>query len=167
VYVTESGRDDYENADVLAAYRRLVARRTGLVFVLGVLCVAAFALDLVTGPSALAPADVLKGLVAPDALAPSQAAIVWQVRLPYALMAMLVGASLSLAGAEMQTILDNPLASPFTLGVSSAASFGAALAIVLGIHLPLVPADGIVALNAFVCAFGSVLLLQIFVDDVL
>jgi len=71
-----------------------------------------------------------------------------------------VGAALSLAGAEMQTILNNPLASPFTLGVSSAASFGAALAIVLGVSLPFVPADWMVPLNAFACAFASVLLLE-------
>ncbi|MEM9209823.1 MAG: iron ABC transporter permease, partial [Pseudomonadota bacterium] len=88
-------------------------------------------------------------------------AIVWQIRLPYALMAALVGAALSLAGAEMQTILNNPLASPFTLGVSSAASFGAALAIVLGIGLPVLSVDWLVPLNAFLCAFGSVLLLQV------
>ena len=51
-------------------------------------------------------------------------------------MAALVGAALGLAGAEMQTILNNPLASPFTLGVSSAAAFGASLAIVLNLGLP-------------------------------
>ena len=45
-------------------------------------------------------------------------------------MAIIVGLALGLAGAEMQTILNNPLASPFTLGVSSAAAFGAALEIV-------------------------------------
>ncbi len=56
-------------------------------------------------------------------------------------MAVVVGMSLGLAGAEMQTILNNPLASPFTLGVSSAAAFGAALAIVLGIGIPGVPAQ--------------------------
>jgi iron complex transport system permease protein len=60
----------------------------------------------------------------------------------------------------MQTILNNPLASPFTLGVSSAASFGASLAIVLGLSIPGVPRDWIVSVNAFACAFGSVLLLQ-------
>ncbi len=48
--------------------------------------------------------------------------IVWDIRLPYALMALLVGMALGLAGAEMQTILNNPLATPFTLGVSSAAA---------------------------------------------
>jgi iron complex transport system permease protein len=103
---------------------------------------------------------VVQGLFAPDALTPAQRAIVWHVRLPYALMAVLVGAALSLAGAEMQTILNNPLASPFTLGVSSAASFGASLAIVLGLGLPFVPKDWLISLNAFAFAFGSVLLLQ-------
>lgn len=146
--------------ELLQTYRRLVARRIGIVAALGVLCVAAFLLDVVTGPSALTPAQVLGGILRPDELTRPQAAIVWQVRLPLALMAVLVGAALSLAGAEMQTILNNPLASPFTLGVSSAASFGAALAIVLGISVPFLPADWIVPLNAFACAFGSVLLLQ-------
>ena len=149
------------NADqVLAAYRRLVMRRVAILAALAVLCAAAFVLDLVTGPSALTPAQVIGGLLSPEGLTPPQMAIVWQVRLPYALMAVLVGAALSLAGAEMQTILNNPLASPFTLGVSSAASFGAALAIVLGVSLPFVPAAWMVPINAFVFAFGSVLLLQ-------
>lgn len=147
--------------EVLAAYRRLVVRRLLIVAGLALLCVAAFALDLVTGPSALTAAQVLGGIVSPETLNPPQQAIVWQVRLPYALMAVLVGAALSLAGAEMQTILNNPLASPFTLGVSSAASFGAALAIVMGISLPFVPLEWMVPLNAFLFAFGSVLLLQL------
>jgi iron complex transport system permease protein len=145
---------------VIAAYRRLVVRRIAIVGVLALLCVLAFLLDLVTGPSALTPAQVLGGLWSPEGLSPPQLAIIWQVRLPYALMAVLVGAALALAGAEMQTILNNPLASPFTLGVSSAASFGAALAIVLGFSLPWVPAEWMTPLNAFVFAFGSVLLLQ-------
>lgn len=147
--------------EVLTAYRRVVARRVLIVTALAVLCVAAFVLDLVTGPSALTAAQVLGGLFSPESLTAPQQAIVWQVRLPYALMAVLVGAALSLAGAEMQTILNNPLASPFTLGVSSAASFGAALAIVLGVSLPFVPLQWMVPINAFVFAFGSVLLLQL------
>ncbi len=148
-------------AELLDSYRQLIFRRLLIVVGLGVVCVAAFLLDLVTGPSALTPAQVLTGLLSPEELTRPQAAIVWQVRLPYALTAVLVGAALSLAGAEMQTILNNPLASPFTLGVSSAASFGAALAIVLGVGLPFLPTDWIVPLNAFLCAFGSVLLLQL------
>jgi iron complex transport system permease protein len=58
--------------------------------------------------------------------------IIWEYRLPTALMAIGVGAALGFAGAVMQTILNNPLASPYTLGVSAGAGFGAAFAIVSG-----------------------------------
>ncbi|TIR44887.1 MAG: iron ABC transporter permease, partial [Mesorhizobium sp.] len=61
--------------------------------------------------------------------------VLWDIRLPIALMAVVVGAALSIAGAQMQTILNNPLASPFTLGISAAASFGAALALAFGVAL--------------------------------
>ncbi|MHB0774555.1 FecCD family ABC transporter permease [Halomonas sp. WWR20] len=149
------------SASVLVSYRRTVVFRIAILAGLAVLCVAAFVLDLTTGPSALTPDQLLAGLISPDDLSAPQLAIIWQVRIPYALMALLVGAALSLAGVEMQTVLNNPLASPFTLGVSSAASFGAALAIVLGISLPFVPMDWMVSLNAFLCALGSVLLLQL------
>ena len=78
--------------------------------------------------------------------------IIWQLRLPVALMAITVGAMLGAAGAEMQTILNNPLADPFTLGLSSAASFGAALAIVLGWSI--LPGVGyfFITMNAFIMA---------------
>ena len=58
--------------------------------------------------------------------------IVWGLRLHRILLSVVAGMGLAIAGAVMQGILKNPLASPFTLGISSAASFGAALAIVLG-----------------------------------
>ncbi len=57
---------------------------------------------------------------------------VWDLRLPCIAMGMLVGVALGISGAGMQSILNNPLASPYTLGISSAAGFGAALAILLG-----------------------------------
>ena len=91
---------------------------------------------------------------------PSTRVIVWDIRLPQALMAALVGAALGLAGAEMQTILNNPLASPFTLGVSSAAAFGASLAIVLNLGLPGVPAGWLIAGNAFLFAALAALALD-------
>jgi len=56
--------------------------------------------------------------------------IIWSVRLPRIIAALLVGAGLSLSGAVMQSVLCNPLASPYTLGLSSAAAFGASFAIV-------------------------------------
>ena len=58
--------------------------------------------------------------------------VITELRLPRALLAFAAGAGLSLAGALMQGLLRNPLVSPFTLGVSPAAAFGAALAITLG-----------------------------------
>lgn len=58
--------------------------------------------------------------------------LIWQVRLPRALAALLVGAALSMAGAVFQGIFRNPLASPYTLGVSNGAGFGAGLGILMG-----------------------------------
>lgn len=145
---------------ILGAHRQQRLKRQGLLVLLFAACVLALALDAATGPSNLPIGRILTGLVRSDQLSPAEAAIIWQIRLPQALTALLVGAALALSGAEMQTVLNNPLASPFTLGVSSAASFGASLAIVLGLGLPFAPQDALVALNAFVFAFGSVLLLQ-------
>jgi len=59
--------------------------------------------------------------------------IVWRLRLRWVTMAMVAGAGLSICGAVMQGALQNPLVSPFTLGVSSGATLGASLAIILGI----------------------------------
>ncbi len=61
--------------------------------------------------------------------------IVWDRRLPMALMAVVVGVGLAVAGATMQSVLKNPLADSYTTGISSGASFGATLAIVTGITL--------------------------------
>ncbi|MCZ8516383.1 iron ABC transporter permease [Paenibacillus filicis] len=58
--------------------------------------------------------------------------IIWKVRLPRVILGMLVGASLGLAGASFQGVLRNPLADPYTLGVSSGASAGAAFLILFG-----------------------------------
>jgi len=62
--------------------------------------------------------------------------ILWNLRLPRALLAFLVGGALSASGAVMQSVLKNPLASSYTLGVSSGASLGASLVIILGVTLP-------------------------------
>jgi iron complex transport system permease protein len=57
--------------------------------------------------------------------------IIWNIRLPQALAAMVAGSGLAVAGAAMQAILRNPLGSPFTLGISHAAGFGAAFSIMI------------------------------------
>ncbi|WBV42316.1 iron ABC transporter permease [Pseudoroseomonas cervicalis] len=143
-----------------AGYRALLLRRIAVLVGLAVLLLASLLLDIATGPSRLGLSDVVRVLLNPSSASGPVSVIVWDVRLPYAIMAVLVGAALALAGAEMQTVLNNPLASPFTLGVSSAASLGAALAIVLGVGLPWVPQEWLLSGNAFLFAFGSVLLLR-------
>jgi len=89
-------------------------------------------LDVATGPSLLALGDVVRTLLAPAAADPMTRAIVMDMRLPIALMALVVGAALGLGGVQMQTLVDNPLASPYTLGLAAAAGFGAALTLVTG-----------------------------------
>lgn len=65
--------------------------------------------------------------------------IIMKIRMPMALMAIVVGACLGIGGCQIQTILRNPIASPFTLGISAAASFGAAVGLILNNNLFHVP----------------------------
>lgn len=76
--------------------------------------------------------------------------VVWNMRLPRIIMAVLAGIGLGIAGAVMQAILRNPLASPFTLGISSGAGFGAALAIIMGFGI--LGGRLLIVANAFVFA---------------
>lgn len=146
--------------DLMLSYRGIIRKRISLLALLVVLIMASMLLDFTLGPSGL-PLDVLwQTLVDPSSVNAGTQVIVWDIRMPYALMAIVVGLTLGLAGAEMQTILNNPLASPFTLGVSSAAAFGAALAIVLGIGIPGVPAQWFISANAFLFALLAALLLD-------
>ncbi|MEL6335381.1 MAG: iron ABC transporter permease [Pseudomonadota bacterium] len=121
------------------SYTRLTAQRLAcLIGGAGVLLLAAVA-DVLIGPAFLDLGAVLEALLAPSGAERSTVVIVWDIRLPMTLMAILVGAALAIAGVAMQTILGNPLASPYTLGFSAAAGFGAALIILTGAVLPFVP----------------------------
>jgi iron complex transport system permease protein len=62
--------------------------------------------------------------------------IIWKLRLPRVLLAFMVGGCLAVSGAVVQSVLKNQLASPYTLGVSSGAAFGAGLIIVSGVSIP-------------------------------
>ncbi|UZR96578.1 FecCD family ABC transporter permease [Chondrinema litorale] len=109
-----------------------------------------FMLDVLIGPSWLSVNEVLNAIFSSSYQENTKNDIIVNViRLPTATMALVVGASLGTAGAQMQTVLSNPLASPYTLGVSAAASFGAAVAIV--ICNDLLPIDEIIIIPF--CAF--------------
>ena len=140
-------------------YRRLVARRVLVLFALGALLCLSVAVDISLGPARYPLADVYRTILWPGAADVQMRVVVWDIRMPMALMAVTVGACLSLAGAQMQTILANPLASPFTLGLSAAASFGAALAMVLGVALFPGALALMVPINAFAMAMLASLLI--------
>lgn len=83
---------------------------------------------------------------------PSTIDIVWLIRLPRIILAIAVGMGLSVSGMVMQAIVKNPLADPYVLGVSSGASLGATLAILLGVGSFFGP--NYVGIAAFIGAFG-------------
>lgn len=138
-------------------YRALMFRRLSRLAGAGVVLAALIVADILTGPAMLGLTEVLTGLFAPASAEPMISVIVQEIRLPMTLMGILVGMSLGIAGVHMQTILGNPLASPYTLGFSAAAGFGAALAILTGVTLPFLPWLT-VPLSAFVmCVLAAAL----------
>lgn len=141
-------------------YFNLARRRRLLLIVIGVLAMACFTADLSIGQAHYSPFEVLSALWDADAALPIQV-ILWEIRLPVALTALVVGASLAVAGVEMQTVLGNPLASPFTLGLSAAASFGAALGLILGVSvLPESAVAFAIPANAFLVSMIAALFIH-------
>ena len=114
--------------------RRLPA--VPLLVVLLVLTVGSAVLSLAFGSEPLRVSgviDVLQARMAGTKGAdPTYDTIVWELRAPRVIMALVVGAGLAMAGACMQTLVRNPLADPYLLGVSAGAGVGATLVIVLG-----------------------------------
>lgn len=97
---------------------------------------------------------IVPGLVTPDWSAGHEA-IVWDIRLPRAILACLVGAGLSIVGASLQAVTRNPLADPHLLGISAGGAFGAILALLhTGLFIGLLT----VPLLAFLGALGATLL---------
>lgn len=139
-FVTTTMRGGYHRA----SKTRIVILASSAIFLFGLIL-----LDLSFGPSGLPINDVILGLwLGPNGNDQMLSAILWQLRMPQTLMGVLVGMCLGIAGLLMQTILNNPLASPFTLGFSASAGFGAALAIMFGGALAL-PVWLIVPSSAF------------------
>ena len=136
--------------DAVRAWRSRNARRTAVICGGVVVLACSFSADLATGPAMLPIPAVIRSLLGSGS-DPMLDAIVRSLRLPIALMAAVVGAALGLSGAVMQTILNNALASSYTLGISAGAGFGAALAILVGAALPF-PEAWAVPIAAFLFA---------------
>ncbi len=119
-------------ADVPAenSYSRLTGKRQQIVTALALLLIPLSLLSLSIGSYKLTTGEILTTLLSgsDDSLINH---LLWNIRLPRTVAALLAGAGLALAGAVMQNLLRNPLAAPSTLGVSQGAAFGAACAIIL------------------------------------
>lgn len=133
-------------------YRRITGRKVIYLAATSVALAVALLVDILIGPSGLPIRRIISTIVRPGVADATTWGIVWLIRLPGTVMALVVGAGLAVAGVEMQTILGNPLASPYTLGVASAAGFGAAMALVLGIGVLPLGTDLLAPANAFVFA---------------
>lgn len=148
-----------ENSDaLLKAHRRTVIRRWCIIAALTLLALLAFGESIIVGVMDIGWGEVFAALIDPTKMDSPSWKVLVELRTPMAVMAILVGMLLSLAGAQMQTILGNPLAEPFTLGVSAAGAFGGALAIVLHWEIIAQPQLNI-ALMAWVAALLTSLLI--------
>lgn len=128
--------------DVRKGYGRYTARRLAFICVMAVMVVALLFVSLAVGTRSLSVSEVysiladhLSGVVYDRTTQYAQwydDNIVWNYRLPRVIFAIIAGAGLAVAGATMQSIMKNPLADPYTTGISSGALLGVAVGMVLG-----------------------------------
>lgn len=132
-------------------YQSMIRKRVLLSMALLIGVVLLLLLNISLGSTVISLPSLLGVLVTGEGPG-NLATIVFDIRLPMALMSLAVGAGLGISGCEIQTILRNPIASPYTLGITNAASFGAALGIILDTSVLRVAAPLMVTTNAFVFA---------------
>lgn len=116
-------------------YQQTNRHRTLILCAGAILLLISIGLDLAIGASSMTFSTLLSALGTGPQATDINATIVWSLRLPMTLTALFVGTSLAMAGLQIQNITQNALASPSTLGITSAASFGAALSISLGLSV--------------------------------
>jgi iron complex transport system permease protein len=152
---------DLRNQDVQTAFRHYHARKilflssvsAGILLLVGIAAsLGSYDLTLTEVYTTIL-SGIFPSLSLPETVAST---IIWEIRLPRIAMAIVSGASLGVAGAILQGVLRNPLAEPFTLGISSAAAMGASLAIIGGIKI--FGAYSVV-LNAFISAFLATMII--------
>ncbi|CAN2042144.1 iron complex transport system permease protein [Candidatus Magnetomoraceae bacterium gMMP-15] len=111
----------------------LVKRIVLLSVILFVFLIFAVVLGLLTGSSGANLHDIYNLLVKGESSNPVLSSIIWRIRLPRVLLAIQVGAALSLGGLVFQALLRNPLAEPYILGVSGGSAVGAIIGILMGL----------------------------------
>jgi len=132
--------------------------------VMSAVLVLAVLVSVGAGAAQVSLADTVRALLSrigiPVVVDEQSAAIVWWMRLPRVLTALLVGGGLAIGGAAMQGLFRNPLAEPGVVGVSSGAALGAVSAIVLAGRFGLEANIWIQSLSAFIAAMGAMVIVQ-------
>ena len=148
----ETASEAVKTVEIMEEYRRFIGRKVAFIFSCVVLIFILAGVSATLGSYPITVTEVYSIIFRCLFQSPetTKEVIVWDLRLPRILMGILAGTGLAIAGTIMQAILRNPLASPFTLGISAGAGFGAALAILLGAGL--VGGKYLIIGNAFIFA---------------
>lgn len=155
-----------ESSGGIQGYHRSIRRKWYILIALSAIMILFMLVSVNAGSSSMSLSEVFKTLIGMGD--ERSFVVIWRLRMPRVIGAVIAGAGLSIAGCVMQNCLKNPLASPSTLGVSAAATFGANFAIiVLGAGTLLNTASDAVTINnpylvticAFCCSLGAVLLI--------
>lgn len=120
----------FEQGRIPLSYAGYIRRKRTAVLTLFLLMITLFAAAVTLGAVAIRPGEILSLFFSGEGSTRTRL-ILLQIRLPQALAAVTAGAGLAASGAVMQSVLKNPLASPFTLGISHAAAFGAAFSVII------------------------------------
>ncbi len=144
--------DSETREQVKRQYSRYTAMRIAFIALMAAVVIALFFVSLAVGTRSLSVSEVygyvmdhLSGVTYDRELEYElwyDDNIVWNYRVPRALFAVIAGASLAVAGAAMQSVMKNPLADPYTTGISSGALLGVALSMVLGFNVGAGGVDG-------------------------
>jgi iron complex transport system permease protein len=120
----------FADGEIPADYLGYVRRKTFWIIGGLVLLFVLFIYSISVGAVAIPPIEVVQTLFGQN-ISGKWDTIIWNIRLPQALTAIVAGMGLAVAGIAMQSILRNPLGSPYTLGISNAGAFGAAFAVIV------------------------------------
>ncbi|MBP5083255.1 MAG: iron ABC transporter permease [Methanomicrobium sp.] len=112
-------------------YKSYVGRKYTAIFLGIAVTVIMFLVSISVGSVSIPIPDVISTILGGPGGTSLVERVIWNIRIPQALTAIAAGAGLAVAGVAMQSVLRNPLASPFTLGLSNAAAFGAAVGILI------------------------------------
>lgn len=157
----------FDDGRIPQEYRQYIGRKIVFLVFLCVSLLVALLLSISFGAAHLPLADVASSLIGLETTKKIEI-IVWNIRLPQSLSAMVAGAGLALSGAVMQSILRNPLGSPFTLGIAHAAAFGAAVGVMLlgggimtssSVGAVQITNPYLTTIAAFICSIGTAIII--------